>query len=176
MRHRVSNGIGYVDGRRTLSDSGIEDLYQVVEIAARCIFGRELDVLTEVTGDPDGVDRLLEDLRVRLPKLMLQVDVRGGNEGVDSGLASPLDRLPRTFNVLAVGARERRDRGLPDLTRNRLDRLEVPLRSDRKTGFNDVDVESLELPGHLQFLFEIHRTAGGLFAIAQRGIEDVDFI
>ena len=45
-----------------------------------------------------------------------------------------------------------------------------------KTGLDDIDVEAGQLTGDLHFLAEVHGRAGALFAVAQGGVEDDDFI
>jgi hypothetical protein len=45
-------------------------------------------------------------------------------------------------------------------------RFKVAFRRDRESGFNDIHLEPLELPGELHFLFNIHAEAGGLLTVS----------
>ena len=54
------------------------------------------------------------------------------------------------------------------------DRLEVAIAGDREAGLDDVDAHVVERLGDLQLFLERHRRARALFAIAQRGVENID--
>ena len=56
------------------------------------------------------------------------------------------------------------------------DGLEVALGGDREAGLDDVDAHAVEALGDLQLLVERHGGAGGLLAVAQRGVEDEDAV
>ena len=53
----VPDGIGQVDRRGPGLDHGLDDPAQELEIAARGVLGRELDVRRMLPGETDGVDR-----------------------------------------------------------------------------------------------------------------------
>ncbi len=57
-----------------------------------------------------------------------------------------------------------------------LDGVEIAVADDRETGLDDIDVEAGELAGDLHFFAEVHGRAGALFAVAQGGVEDDDFV
>ena len=57
-----------------------------------------------------------------------------------------------------------------------LDRVEIAVADDRETGLDDIDVEAGQLAGDLHFFAEVHGRAGALFAVAQGGVEDDDFV
>ena len=87
---------------------------------------------------------------------------------------SLLQRPPRANDVFAAGARQAGDGRILDRASDLAHRLEIAVRRDRKTGLDDVDAHLLERPGDPQFFLEVHRTAGRLLAITQRGVENVD--
>ena len=87
-----------------------------------------------------------------------------------------LDRFPGTLNICSIGTRKSRNGGLTNLTGNCSHGFEVSLRRYREPGFDDVHVEPLELTGHFQLFFKIHRAAWGLFPITEGGIENIDFV
>ena len=57
-----------------------------------------------------------------------------------------------------------------------VNRVEIAVADDRETGLNDIDVETGQLAGDLHFFAEVHGCAGALFAVAQGGVEDDDFV
>ena len=59
---------------------------------------------------------------------------------------------------------------------DRLHRLEVARRRDREAGLHDVHAELGELVRHPELLGHGHAAAGGLLAVAQRGVEDEDSV
>ncbi len=63
-----------------------------------------------------------------------------------------------------------------DLAAHRLHRLEVARRRDREPRLHDVHAQLGELVGHAQLLGHGHAAAGGLLAVAQGGVEDVDSV
>jgi len=85
-----------------------------------------------------------------------------------------LHRVPADAHVLLDGAGQSGDTRAPDLAGDQGHRLEVALRGDRKAGLDDVDAHALELAGDLELLGLVHRRAGRLLAVAQRGVEDLD--
>ncbi len=57
-----------------------------------------------------------------------------------------------------------------------LDRVEIAVADDRETGLDDIDVEASKLAGDLHFFAQVHGSAGALFAVAQGGVENDDFV
>jgi hypothetical protein len=96
----------------------------------------------------------------------------GGDERVDARARRALQRLGRARDVAVVGACQRAHRALAHRVGNRPHRLEVSVGGGREAGFDHVDAQALELARDAQLLLACHRRAGGLFAIAQRGVED----
>ncbi len=62
LGHRVADRIGNVDRRRTLSDRGFEHAAQEIGLGAIAVFGRELDVIGELTREAHREFRLLVHL------------------------------------------------------------------------------------------------------------------
>ena len=57
---------------------------------------------------------------------------------------------------------------------NRPDGLKVPVRADREPGFDNVDTHRLKVSGDFKLFGPGERRPGGLFAVAQGGVEDSD--
>ena len=64
----------------------------------------------------------------------------------------------------------------PHLFRHRLDRLRITGRGSGIARLDHVHPESGELVCYLELLVQVHRAAGRLFSVAQRGVEDADAI
>jgi hypothetical protein len=119
--------------------------------------------------------RLFQHLRAGLLELVLEVDVAGGQEDVDAGRhLGPLEGLGGALDVerRAAGQRRHLDR---DLAADLLHRLEVAGRGDREPGLHHVHPQLRQLVGQAQLLGHGHAAAGRLLAVAQGGVEDVDF-
>src|ERR1051325_704301 len=104
------------------------------------------------------------------------MDVGGSAESMNSWMNSVFQSLGGTDHVLFRGATERSHFNLPALGRDGPDGVKVAFRSDRKSGFDDIASEVLELHRHPDLLSQIHRAAGRLFAVAQGGIKDADSV
>ena len=125
-------------------------------------------------GVPDRRHRALQDLLAGGVELLLDVDVAGGDEGVDARPGGVTHRVPAAVDVGGDRARQARDHGAPDLAGDVADRLEVALRGHGEARLDDVDAEARELPGQGELLRVVHGEARRLLAVAQRGVEDQD--
>ena len=90
-------------------------LDKIIAVGAAGVLGRELDVGAERRGESDRRADLLEYLFARLAELVLQVDVRGGQEGVDAGALGALESFPGALDIKLARSRQRRDDGPADL-------------------------------------------------------------
>ena len=177
-RDGVADGVGDVDRRRAGLDDRLVDLEQVVEVGARGVLGRELDLgvapeLLAPVADP--ADRLGERRLAIDPELVLEVDVAGRDEHVEVGPLGDADRLDRALRVAVLAAGEGRD-GDPaaGLLGDPADGLEVARRGGREAGLDDVDLEPRQLARDVELLGGGQAGAGCLLAVAQGGVEDAD--
>src|SRR2546425_10887196 len=74
-RDGVADRVGNVDRARAGIDAGLEDVAHVVEVGARGVLRRELDVLAVAARVPHRLHGRLQHLGARLPQLVLEVDV-----------------------------------------------------------------------------------------------------
>ena len=125
VRHRVADGVGDVDRRRALLDGDRDHLGGEVEVGARGVHRRELDVVDERLGVRDRGARLRQHVLARVLHLVLDVDVRRRDERVDPRSLGVAYRPERRLDVGRLSAREPGDDGPVDLAGDRLDRLEV---------------------------------------------------
>ena len=84
----VADGVGDVDGGRSGLDGDGDDLDEEVGVGAGGVFGGELDVVGEGAGEADGFGGLIEGLGAGDLQLGLEMQVGGGEEGVDADFAA----------------------------------------------------------------------------------------
>ena len=111
VRHRVADGVGDVDRGRTLLEGDRAHLGGELDLRARGIHRRELDVLAQRAGVGDGRARLTEHVRARALQLVDDVDVRRGDEGVDPRSLRVAHRVPRRVDAAICGGSRRFKRG-----------------------------------------------------------------
>ena len=125
VRHGVTDGVRDVDRGRSGLDDRLDHLRQELELGARCVLGRELDVLAEFTRDLHAFDGAADDLALRHVQLVLAMDRTRGEEHVDAMLLRILQCLRRERDVIARAAGETADHGTFDLARHRIDGFPV---------------------------------------------------
>ena len=152
LRHRVADGVGDVDRRRALLDRDGDHLGGELDVGARGIHRRELDVVDERAGVRDGRAAWPLDVLARGLQLVVDVDVRRGDEGVDARAVGVAHRFGGALDVGGVRAGEPGDDRAVDLARDRLHGLEVARRRDREAGLDHVDAQARELVGDLELL------------------------
>ena len=172
VRHRVAHRIRNVDRAGPGLDHGQRDLVQVVGRGARAVFGRELHVVRVLPRQLHGPRGFLQHLLLGLLELVLQVNLAGGDEGVNARLFGVGQRLGGALHVQRAAARQRRHPGLRELAAHGIHRLEIALGSDGKARFQNVDAQVHQFPRHPQLLRNRHATAGRLFPVAQRRVEN----
>ena len=176
VRRGVADRVGDVDRRGAGVDRRLDDLAEEVELGARGVLGRELDVVAVARGPLDArrppgwtISSLsILSLYSRWMALVARKTWIRGSLGV-------LERLPRAVDVLrrCSGPARRPARPATALAIC-ADRLEVARRGDREAGLDHVDAQVDQRVGDLQLLVQVHAGAGRLLAVAERGVEDCD--
>src|SRR5579884_2941036 len=172
----VADGIRQVDGPRARFHHGARDLFEVIEIGARGVFSRKLHVIGELARELHRGAGLVKHLLAGLFQLVLQMDVAGGDEGVDARPAGVLQRCGGTLDVAGAGPAERGDLYPRELAAYGLHGFKVALRSYGKAGLEDIDAKLHQLLRHAQLLGYGHAASGRLFAVPQRSVKDVNAI
>jgi hypothetical protein len=172
MRDVVAHGVRDVDRARTRIDRRLQDPAQEVDLRAPRVFRRELHVVRIAQRPTHRRDRLLQDLVGGHVELLLHMDRRGRDEGVDAPGVGPGQRLPSAVDVLVERPGQCADPAVLNDRRDCLDALEVALAGDRESGLDHVHLELLECLGDAHLLVPGHGRAGRLLAVAQRGVED----
>ena len=142
---RVADGIRQIDRRRALSDGHQDDAAEEVEVGARRVFRRELDVGRVAAGALYRRADPLDAFRAIDAQLLLEVQIRGGDEDVDALALGRLQRLRGGVDVALVATRQRGDDRAPHDFRHLLNAAQVALRCGREARFDDVHAERVEL-------------------------------
>jgi hypothetical protein len=127
-------------------------------------------------GEGDGFGDLVDGLLAGDLELGGEVEVGGGEEGVDAAAGGGLDGTGGGLDVLALAAGEGGDDGATYFAGDGADGGGVAVGGDGEAGLEDVDAERGELVGHAEFFGVVHGAAGGLLAVAQGGVEEEDAV
>ena len=176
LGHAIADGVRHVDRRGAFPDDRLDHLAEEVHVRAIAVFGGELDVGHQIACKPHRQLGLLQHLLRRHAQLLLHVQRRGGNEGVDARGRCTAQGLGGARNVAVVGACQRTHGGVLDQAGDGLHRVEVTVGGRGKPGFDDVHAQPLQLPRDAQLLVLGHGGAGRLLAIAQGGVEDDELV
>ncbi len=172
IRHRVAHRVGDVDGGRAGLDRGLHDAAQIVGFGPRRVHGRPFDIVDEIARAGDGGGHRLVNLIGVHIELVLPVQRRGSDEGVDAAALRIADGFAGAVDVVGMGAGEAGDHGVPGAPGDFRDRLEIADGRGGKAGLDDIDAHLVENFGNLHLLFEVHGCAGTLLAVAQRRVEN----
>ena len=173
----VADRVGDVDGAGPRCDGRLNHLIQKFRIAATGVLTGELDVIHEGAGVGHHVGHDGQHLTAALAQFVLEMDVAGGNEGVDAppwrrrhGISTGLDvRFGRTgqstdhWTVLTA-----------NLLGNALNSGEISGAGKGEPRFDDVDSKTGQLLGNRQLLLKIETGPRGLLTIPEGGVEDQD--
>ena len=101
--NRIADRVRNVERRGAFLDHGLEHAAEKVNVAAVAVFRAELDVVHQVASEAHRLHRLLQHLLGRHAQFLLHVQRTGGNEGVNAGALSSLERLRGARDVSVVG-------------------------------------------------------------------------
>ena len=116
----------------------------------------------------------LERFVPRQPELVFEMNIGGGDKGVNPDLGPSLQRLPGAVDVGRLGARQTADRRPFDLVGNRPDRFKVAGGAIGETGFDNIDPQPHQLFGDRELFLDVHAGAGRLLSVPKGGIENLN--
>jgi hypothetical protein len=170
----VAHRVGDVDRGGPGPDDLLDQAAEEGQLAAAGVLGGELHLVGPLAGEAHRPHGHLHHLVGILLELVLHVDRRAGQEGVDAAPLGRLEGLGRRLQVLLHAAGQRGDGRALDLLGDQPAGLELVGGGDREAGLDDVHPQAGQLGGHLVLLLRAHRGAGGLLPVAQGGVENDD--
>ncbi len=173
LGRRVADGIGNVDRARSGGDHRLRDLLQEIGIGARAVLRRKFDVVDVAASQFDRGHGFVEHLLLGFLELVLEVDIAGGDEGVDARALGMRQGLGGALHIERAAARQRGHLGPGKLAADRIDGFEIAFAGDGEAGFEDIHAELHQLARHGQLFRYGHAAAGRLLAIAQRRVENI---
>ena len=176
LRDGVADGVGDVDGGGAGRDALAEETIGEVGVGAGGVHGAELDVGDVALGLGDHLARLLEHFLAAGAELVRDVNVGAADEDVEAGVFGVLDGGPPLLDIVGDGAAEGGDGGAADFVGDAGDGVEVGGTGGGEAGLDAVDVELLQHLGDLELLVVGEGDAGGLLAVSERGVEDLDSV
>ena len=150
LRRGVAHGVRDIERGRPRLDRRGAHVVDELNVGPGRVHRRELDVGDNRLRALHHVAGLGEHGGARRAQLVLDVDVRGRDEGVDPRIRGIPDGFAGPIDVGLMAAREPADRRPVNLTRDRLHRLEVARRRDREAGLNHIDAQVLERVGDFE--------------------------
>ncbi len=171
---RVADGVWKVDDFRAGLGSGFGHFAEVFDIAAACVFGGKFHFLSVLATETHHFAHLSERFVSFDAQLVLQVEIGGGEKNVEPGMDGRFDGAESGVNIFLTSSRERRHFTVADFAGHRADSLQISRRCDGESRFDNVNAELFELARQAKLFIPVHREAGGLLAVTQRGVEDVD--
>ena len=171
----IAHCVGNVDRGGTGFDGGLDHLMHVVGITAAGVLAGELNIVDERAGIGDHLAGDGEHLSAGFAQLVLEVDVAGGDEGVDAAVGGGGHSLGAGFDVAPGSAGQAADHraiGGADAGGDALHGVEIAAAGEGETGLDDVHPQTGQLLGDRQLFLQVETGAGRLLAVAQRGVED----
>ena len=151
-RRRVADRVRQIDRAGPFLDCGFHYPAEKVRVCATGVLGGELHVIGVLACPANRLACHLENRRSSGAKLLADMQVRSGHENVNAASDRVAQRLARQLDVPLGTARQRRDHWASDLAGDLPYAAIVALRCSRKSGFDDVDAERIELTGHPELL------------------------
>jgi len=142
LGHAVADRVRDVDGFGPGPDGCFKNLVEKFGIGAGGVHGGELHIVDEGFGIGHHLLGNLQHLSAGFAQLIFEVDVRGGDEGMDAGLGSRLEGFSCRFNISLAGTSQAADDGAiggAHVFRYLLHRLKVAGAGVGKPRLNDVD-------------------------------------
>ena len=156
-------------------DRRLDDPAQEVAVAPRRILRRKLHIVGEAAREPDAVDDLLEAGLAGDAQLALEVEVRGGEKGVNPAAFRRLERARGFVDVGLAGMR-----ASAAMTGRRTLRATCRVASESAGEAIGKPASMMSTPSAssaramLELRRHVHREARRLLAVAQRGVEHDD--
>ena len=103
---------------------------------------------------------LVEHLLLGLLELVLEVNIAGGDEGVNARTLGVFQRGGGALDIEGTGTGQGSDLHPGILAADGVHGFKVAIGGDRETGFQDIDAELHQLAGHAKLLGNRHAASG----------------
>ena len=152
FRQAVASGIGDVEDGGPGLDGRLADAGQEGIVGAAGIFGVKFHVFHKGLGQLDGRDGAGQHVLPSGAELVLNVNIRSANAGVNARVAGQAQGVGGHANVIFHGPRKAADGSVLGLGGDGLHGGKIAGAGHRKTGLNHINAEQLELPGNEKLL------------------------
>src|SRR5713101_7182036 len=102
------------------------------------------------------------------------MNVRGGEEDVNTRAGSVFQSFPGTFDIRTAGSRQSSNNGTADDRGDGPYGFKIAIGGNRESSFDHVDAETVKLVRQPQFFLIVHAAPGRLLSVAQGGVENGD--
>ena len=175
VRGRIADSIGNIHSARARPNNRLEHLVEIFGIGARGIHRREFDVFDVPAGSRDHLHGPFPRLVTRQPELMLEMNVRGGDKGMNADLRRPFQRFPCAVDIFRTRACKAADDGAFHFLRDPTDGFEISRGTIGKTCFDNVNAKTRQLLRDHELLIQVHGGPGRLFTVPKGGIKNPDY-
>ena len=146
-----------------------------VGVAAAGVLAGELHVIDEGPGIGHHLGGDGQHLVAAFAELVLEVDVGGGDEGVDAPVSGRGNGIGAGFDVAGGGPGQAADGGPvrgSDAGGDALHGVEIAAAGEGEAGLDDVDTQACQLLSDRELLLQVEAGTRGLLPVAQGGVED----
>ena len=147
----------------------------VFRIATAGVLAGEFDIFHQRAGVGHHFGGDFQHFRPAFAQLVLEVDVAGGNEGMDAAPHRRGHGLGAGFDVSLGGPGQTADHRTvrrADSGGDPLHGVEIAAAGKGEAGLNDVDTEAGELLGDRQLFFQVQAGTRRLLAVPQGGVKN----
>ncbi len=157
-------------------DHGFNHPRQVVVIGTARIFGVKFHIVRKIPRPFDALNRPFQDFLAGAVEFSFDMIIGSADSGMDPGPPGMLERFGGAFDVFQDGTAEPADGCVADNTGDFRYRFEVARTGNRETGFDNIHPQGFQGQGNLNLFLGIELAAGNLLTVAQRSIENVNFV
>ena len=170
----VAHGVGDIQCGGAGGNGPLIAPGQELPIGAGGVLGRELNIVAVVLGIGHHFADALEDLLAAHLQLIFHVDVAGGQEHMDAGVLCALHRVPGNVDIALGTAGKACHHRLFHRSGDGLHAFMIHGGGNGKARLNDIHTQLFQLFGHFDLFREVHAAAGGLLAVSEGRVKNLD--
>ena len=173
----VADGVGNVDGGGTGGNRRFDHLVEKLGVTPPGVFTGEFNVFNQGAGIAHHLGHDREHVLAALAQFVLEMNVAGGNKGVDPAAGCWSHGIGTGLDIGLRGTgQSTNDRTVftTHLLGNSLNGREVAGTRKRETGLDHIDAQAGQLLSDRQLLLKIETGAWRLFTIPKGGVKNQD--